>query len=586
MRLLFFLLFIGMQSHLVAQIQLSIQCPNCPKTTFETTFENATKLTQYLQSQQIIWLKKGFAEASIDRLIIQDSMASATIHLGQRYLVGHINTRKIPKELIPNHQLLSDSNVVFSPLELGELLQKINTLTIQNGYPLAKVSLKDIQIKKQILSATIDFDKGPFFQYGPTKVKGNSGLKPQFIQNHLRIFIDKAFDIRDIQAIKQKIAELDYVQLSNPPKIQFLGNQAIVTLHLQEKKANQFNFLIGVLPNNAETNKLLLVGNILLDLKNMLGFGERFFFAFDQTKPQTQKMALKTSFPYPINLPIGIDVDFDLYKQDTTHLSIHSQLGVKYYLSRQNYLKLFWNNQRSTLLSINKNQLILSKRLPNNLDFRTILFGVEFGLSRLDHPFTPRKGWDFHINTGAGFTKYPRNPKILETQIPSNPTFTFSSLYDSIALKTWKIQSSIQFNGYIPIFKKSVLALGNQTGLTLAPALLRQNELYRIGGHKIMRGFNEESIPASIYAVSTLEYRLLLGQLSYLYAFTDYGWIQSPDYINQEKTASTNLVGFGAGMSFQTKAGIFRVSYALGKPEDHPIDTRSSKIHLGFKSLF
>jgi len=44
--------------------------------------------------------------------------------------------------------------------------------------------------------------------------------------------------------------------------------------------------------------------------------------------------------------------------------------------------------------------------------------------------------------------------------------------------------------------------------------------------------------------------------------------------------------GFGAGMTFETRAGIFGISYALGRQLNNPIDFRTGKIHFGYVSLF
>jgi hypothetical protein len=44
--------------------------------------------------------------------------------------------------------------------------------------------------------------------------------------------------------------------------------------------------------------------------------------------------------------------------------------------------------------------------------------------------------------------------------------------------------------------------------------------------------------------------------------------------------------GFGAGISFETKAGIFSINYALGKQFNNPIELRSGKIHFGIVNYF
>jgi hypothetical protein len=45
-------------------------------------------------------------------------------------------------------------------------------------------------------------------------------------------------------------------------------------------------------------------------------------------------------------------------------------------------------------------------------------------------------------------------------------------------------------------------------------------------------------------------------------------------------------LGFGAGLNFETRAGIFAFNYALGKKNQNPIDFRAGKIHFGYISIF
>ncbi len=54
-----------------------------------------------------------------------------------------------------------------------------------------------------------------------------------------------------------------------------------------------------------------------------------------------------------------------------------------------------------------------------------------------------------------------------------------------------------------------------------------RNELFEIGGYKLLRGFNEESIYANSYEIGTLEYRLLTGINSYLFTFADIGFAKT-----------------------------------------------------------
>jgi outer membrane protein assembly factor BamA len=111
-----------------------------------------------------------------------------------------------------------------------------------------------------------------------------------------------------------------------------------------------------------------------------------------------------------------------------------------------------------------------------------------------------------------------------------------------------------------------------------------QNELFRIGGYALLRGFDEESIYASEYAVFTAEYRYLVGINSYFFGFSDVGFTRTKfnatDYSN-------SFTSGGIGLEFKTKFGLLNLSYAVGKRNDVKFDIRnSSKIHFGYINYF
>ena len=112
---------------------------------------------------------------------------------------------------------------------------------------------------------------------------------------------------------------------------------------------------------------------------------------------------------------------------------------------------------------------------------------------------------------------------------------------------------------------------------------LFENELYRLGGMKTLRGFIEQSMYASSYAIVNTEIRFLFSKNSFLNAFFDAGWYE-------QKLEQSYLhdfpFGFGAGINYDTKAGIFSLSYALGKQMDNPIQLKTGTISFGYIAMF
>jgi hemolysin activation/secretion protein len=135
---------------------------------------------------------------------------------------------------------------------------------------------------------------------------------------------------------------------------------------------------------------------------------------------------------------------------------------------------------------------------------------------------------------------------------------------------------------YFPVGRGGTVKTAINGGWFQSPNTFR-NELFQIGGYKLLRGFDEESIFASGYVVGTAEYRYLLGLNSYFFAFTDYGW--SNDRSKAVPFSKTYL-GAGLGLAFETKGGLFNISVAAGKQSDANLNLRQSKIHFGYVTVF
>jgi len=257
-----------------------------------------------------------------------------------------------------------------------------------------------------------------------------------------------------------------------------------------------------------------------------------------------------------------------LYKRDTTFLDLYNKISVRYILKGNNYFSLFFNNKSSRLLS--RSGLESLTVLPSSADVSSQLYGLEVHYNQLDYILNPKKGYFVTANGSLGNKTIRRNPLINE------------SLYEGINLKTTIYNAKLQVAYYFPLSKRSVIKLASNNAYTFNENLF-ENEFLRIGGLLTLRGVDEESIFASLYAIQTLEYRLILEQNSYLYLFFDGAYYESDGVDN---FVSDRPFSFGTGISFQTRAGIFSISYALGRQFDNPIQLRAAKVHFGFVNFF
>ena len=84
-------------------------------------------------------------------------------------------------------------------------------------------------------------------------------------------------------------------------------------------------------------------------------------------------------------------------------------------------------------------------------------------------------------------------------------------------------------------------------------------------------------------AIVKAEYRFILEQNSYLLLFYNQVWYED---ISREVYFSDTPYGYGAGITFETKLGIFSFLYALGSQQGNPVEFRSAKVHFGLINYF
>ena len=530
---------------------------------------------------------QAYLEASIDSVYLFENTFNAWIFVGKKYEWASLENGNVPPAFLEQvgfrKRLYQGKDFYYR--EVLKLQEALLTYAENNGYPFAQVGLENIKVQEGKIAAQLFMKKNKLITISKIKIKGDAKISARYLENYLGIKKGSLYNKSKIVKIRQRIRELPFVKEAKSLTITFNGNKATVNLFLQKKKASRFDFLVGVLPrNNPAPGKrnFLVTGTFNMDMHNQFGVGERIFAEFEQLSPGTQKLNLQLTYPYILNFPFGIDFDFALYKKDSSYLHIESDFGIQYLLEGGNYFKVFWNNQTTNLLTINELQIIASKKLPAELDLTHSTFGIEYNLQKLDYRFNPRKGWGTILRAGAGFKHIKENNSILGLET-SDPSFTFQSLYDSLTLRTFQYQLEGQLEKYFPVFKRSTLKASLRSGWMIAQASIFKNEQFRLGGNKLLRGFDEESVFATNYVVATAEYRLLIGQNSFFFVFGDYGYVEN---ITEDVRKFDTPLGIGGGMTFETKVGIFGISLAVGKQQNNPFDFRNIKTHFGYVSYF
>jgi outer membrane protein assembly factor BamA len=198
------------------------------------------------------------------------------------------------------------------------------------------------------------------------------------------------------------------------------------------------------------------------------------------------------------------------------------------------------------------------------------MYGFAFRFRQLDFIYNPRKGYDLNLNIAVGTRNILVNRNAEE------------SYYKGVELFSVRYRAHGKIMGYVPLHRRWVLALGAEGGSLFGKENL-MNELFRLGGMNSLQGFDDRSIRASSYGIALVELRFLMAQIAYINAFFNGAWYEqkiTENYLHDFP------FGFGLGITFTTKAGLFYLSYALGKQLNNPISFKTGKIHFGLAVQF
>ncbi len=531
-----------------------------------------------LNSIMVYFQSKGYLLVSADTLEQTSDHITVSIEAGQQLKwaqlkMGNLNPSLASKVGFSEKLYLQKP---FSGKQLGQLKERIITYYENNGHPFASVKLDSVSIEENlpagkagVLKATLNVQKDQFFKIDSVVVVGNAKLNLRFLQRYIGIYPGRPYNEQAIRGISQRLLQLPFVLQTRAQEIRLTNKINKIYLFLDKKKATQLDGIVGLQPNTT-TGKTVLTGNIKIKLLNeILHNGETFDLEWRRLQAQTVDFKGKMIYPYMFGSSFGSDYGIKIYKRDTSFIDITNDLGLQYYFSGLNYIKLTYKQRTSNIISTYG--LTNVTVLPDYADVSTQMNGFGVFYEDLDYKFNPHKGISMAINASAGNKKVRKNPKIND------------AAYANVTLSSAQYMYDATISGYINLSKNNVLKLGLQSASIFGDAPLFTNELLRIGGLRTLRGFDEESIFTSFYNIATIEYRFLFAQNSNIIVFTEGAFYEKNafnSYINDTP------ISVGTGINFETKAGILSINYAIGNQFGNGFDARNGKIHFGLTALF
>lgn len=429
----------------------------------------------------------------------------------------------------------------------------------RNGYPLAKANLSIDNLTDNHIDASIFIIPQNYIVYDSLILDGDSqSINKSYLTNLLNLKYNQPFDLKAFNNISNKIGELGYISLTSSPSLIFANNKAIIDLNIKKQRTNQFDAIVGLVPEGSRTN---LTGQVEARLRNLFKRGVEMDFFWQKYSANSQFLNARISQPNAFKTPLGINLGFELLQEDSTFLQTDLQIGTQYQLWKTLSVGMSYQRLNNNVLR-SFSELEISNINPlRSSSVNAILINTNWKKA-LTYP--QLKNYAFaKLNIGVG-----------NKQITNYSTLP----------ETWKNvpENSITFSGGIKLHWQRVL--GKRFLIEAIPQFqsiqneaLSQNDLIRLGGLQNLRGFDRNFFYTRYYGLLNLNYRYFLDPRSSFFLLTDFAKLHS----NIGWVYTT-----GAGMDIKSQSGWFRIIYALGQEAGNMPDFSQGKCILVILQFF
>lgn len=515
----------------------------------------------------------GYWGVSLDSLDFENRKGK--IYRGQKYKGFRLKPGNVSEQVF--NELGMDR--VRVPEDWARYGDKLSRYLGNLGYPFAQISLDSITEEEDYICASLKLNQGPQIRYDSIYYEGSLRLRPNYLMRYLNIESRGVYRHDDVVEADKLLRSIPFAKVTKPPELKFIGEYASLHVGLDQKNASRFDLLVGVNPLNENGDtRFFITLDVEAELSNQLQYGEWIKFRYARLRPENQELEFSLRYPYVLDLPIAVTGNFGLYRRSLEFQDVEADAGIDYIFDSDKSIGLVWTYLASRLINVDSMAVLNSEKLPSRLDVVRNGLSLRSSWRNLDQRLNPSKGWDMQFKLGASTKNILPNDAIRELK---SETVDFATAYDTLSLTGFQFNLEANIDRYFPIGQNFALKAYVDGFTLLSNITIYENEFSRIGGNRLLRGFDEESIFAKAYVIPGLALHVLLDEYSFLsIPFIDYGFILSTNGIWEQ------AIGIGGGINFRTKAGMLNFSVAAGKYGNAAFDISRPKVHVGFLSLF
>ncbi|KAF0151387.1 MAG: outer membrane protein [Ignavibacteria bacterium] len=511
---------------------------------------------------------EGFYNSVIEEIEIDSTLLRITIREGNATTIKKILVKEVLTDSIfIKSELKVLEGEFFSAAVLGNSFKRILTHYENSGFPFAIIKLDavsfitDSTTGEHFADLLLTINEGEKSSIDKIIVEGNSKTKDYVVTRAARVNIGELYNQKIIDDIPNRLNRLRFFEHVEAPSFYLTkSNQGIFKILIKEKETNSFDGIAGYVPGKGENEAGYFTGFINISLRNLFGTGRAALIKWQQETKNSQELQLRYLEPWLFGYPFNFEIDLFQRKQDSAYVQRNIGVHLEYLASEDLSAALLVNSQ-STIPTESEGGTFT---VFNSTSFTT---GFNFKADTRDDYYAPTKG--FLFTTSYKFTQKKLNGP--------------QSLIISLTQTKYNQQRlEFDFSYFQILFERQVLSLALH-GRELKGSNLDLSDLYFLGGTNTLRGYREKQFQGNRLLWSNAEYRFLISQRTYAFAFFDYGYVlRSEDLQQRSARNSFYKSGYGFGLNIETGLGVLGVSFALGNGDSFS----EGKIHFGIINEF
>jgi translocation and assembly module TamA len=518
---------------------------------YKKAHENIKSIVDELFFLQKEFFNVGYFDASYSELVkTNDSTYQSTFKLNTKYtsLKVSYNKDKVNESLLGAFSLdYTDTYFNIAPENLTPFLEALIENFQNTGNPFAEVQLKNIKKQGQTVLADLDIQVIEKRRLDKIIIKGYEKFPKSYTKHYLRL-TSKIFNKEEITKQTKRIDQLPFARQIKDPELLFTKDSTTLYIYIEKVKSNFFDGFIGF-NTDEDTGSLKLNGYLDLKLTNNLNVGEQFNILWKNDGNKQTKFLADLKIPYVFNSPIGINAALDIFKRDSLFTTVNTTFKAFYQINQNNQVHLgIQQTESNNLLDDTANTAID--------DYKSFFTTAGYTFAKRNNNYSIFQDKTTISIEGQLGTRKNDNEKNEQTK------FSFTGNY------LWELNN------------RNFIYINNTSEALISDAYLT-NEKLRLGGIQSIRGFNENSLEATLYSTINTEYRYILSRNSYVHSIIDFTYLQ--DDLTQ---TDVKLYGFGFGLGIRSKSGLLKINYAVGKTDNSSIKLSESKVHISLSTSF